>query len=81
MADVVGYSRLTGADEIGTLAQFKRHMSDYIRPAIRRGHGRLVKTLGDGLLVEFDSAVDAVNCAIASSSGRTCTRSPSFRPL
>ena len=69
MADVVGYSRLTGADEIGTLAQFKRHMSEYIRPAIRRGHGRLVKTLGDGLLVEFDSAVDAVNCALAVQEG------------
>jgi adenylate cyclase len=69
MADVVGYSRLTGLDETGTLAQFKRHMTDHIRPAIRRCRGRLVKTLGDGLLAEFDSAVNAVECALSMQEG------------
>ena len=69
MADLVGYSRLTGADETDTLTQFKRHMSEYIRPAIRRYHGRLFKTMGDGLFVEFDSPVNAVACALAIQEG------------
>src|SRR5581483_1604730 len=64
MADIVGYSRLTGIDEPGTLARFKQHLKAFIRPAIRRGYGRLVKTLGDGLLAEFDSPVHAVECAL-----------------
>jgi adenylate cyclase len=65
MADVVGFSRLTRVDEPGTLAEFKRHLKDYIRPSIRRLNGRLVKTLGDGLLAAFDSPVNAVACALA----------------
>jgi TolB-like protein len=69
MADIVGYSRLTGLDEPGTLARFKQHLKAFIRPAIRRGHGRLVKTLGDGLLAEFDSPVNAVECALAMQTG------------
>jgi TolB-like protein/class 3 adenylate cyclase len=69
MADVVGYSRLAGSDETYTLTEFKQHMSAYIRPAIRRCHGRLVKTMGDGFLAEFDSAVNAVECALSLQQG------------
>jgi TolB-like protein len=69
MADIVGYSRLTGLDEPGTLTRFKQHLKTFIRPAIRRGRGRLVKTLGDGLLAEFDSPVNAVECALAIQTG------------
>jgi len=65
MADIVGYARLTGIDETGTIAEFKRHLSDYIRPSIRRHDGKLIKTLGDGLLATFDSPVNAVACAVA----------------
>jgi len=64
-ADVVGYSRLMGADEVGTLAALKAHRREVIEPAIAGHRGRIVKTTGDGLLVEFASAVDAVTCAMA----------------
>lgn len=63
-ADVVGYSRLMGRDESGTLAALKSHMRELIEPAIAAHHGRLVKTTGDGLLVEFASVVDAVRCSV-----------------
>lgn len=63
-ADVVGFSRLMGADEIGTLAALKSFRREIIDPAIGQHKGRLVKTTGDGLLVEFASAVDAVTCAM-----------------
>src|SRR5215510_12235635 len=63
-ADVAGYSRLMGADEVGTLAALKAHRREIVDPAIAQHHGRIVKTTGDGLLVEFASAVDAVTCAI-----------------
>ena len=63
-ADVVGYSRLMGADEIGTLRALKAHRRELIDPIIAARHGRIVKTTGDGLLVEFPSAVEAVACAI-----------------
>ena len=63
-ADVVGYSRLMGVDETGTRARFNAHLNDVIEPAIARRQGRIVKTLGDGLLVEFSSVVDAVQCAV-----------------
>jgi TolB-like protein/Flp pilus assembly protein TadD len=63
-ADVVGYSRLMGADEEGTLERLKAHRRDLIDPKISEHHGRVVKTTGDGLLVEFASAVDAVRCAV-----------------
>ena len=62
-ADVVGYSRLMGADESGTLAQLKTHRKELIEPKIAEHAGRIVKTTGDGLLVEFGSVVDAVRCA------------------
>jgi len=64
-ADVVGYSRLMGADEVGTLRALKSLRADLIDPAIAGYRGRIVKTTGDGLLVEFASAVDAVACAVA----------------
>ncbi len=62
-ADVVGYSRLMGADEEGTLARLKAHRRELIDPKIREHRGRIVKTTGDGALVEFSSVVDAVRCA------------------
>src|SRR6201988_2932330 len=63
-ADVAGYSRLMGADEVGTLAALKRHRREVVDPAIAAHNGRIVKTTGDGMLVEFASAVDAVTCAV-----------------
>lgn len=64
-ADVVGYSRLMGADEEGTVAALKRMRSERLDPPIAENHGRIVKTTGDGVLVEFQSVVDALRCAIA----------------
>ena len=64
VADVVGYSRLAGADEDRTLARLRGLRSDLIDPAIAAHHGRLVKRTGDGSIIEFRSVVDAVNCAI-----------------
>ena len=63
-ADVAGYSRLMGIDEEGTLARLKAVRKALIDPSIASHHGRIVKTTGDGILVEFASAVDAVRCAV-----------------
>lgn len=63
-ADVVGYSRLMGLDEEGTLEQLKEHRRVLFDPKIIEHRGRIVKTTGDGLLVEFASVVDAVRCAV-----------------
>jgi adenylate cyclase len=63
--DVVGYSRLMGADETGTLARLTAHRREVIDPAIGEFGGRTVKLMGDGALVEFASVVDAVECAVA----------------
>ena len=63
-ADMVGYSRLIGVDEAGTIARQKVHRKELIDPKIAEQGGRIVKTTGDGLLVEFASAVDAVLCAV-----------------
>jgi adenylate cyclase len=63
-ADVVGYSRLMQADEAGTLARLKGRRSEILKPVVERHHGRIVKYIGDGVLIEFASAVDAVECAI-----------------
>jgi adenylate cyclase len=63
--DVAGYSRLMGANEVGTLKALKAHRREVVDPAIAERKGRIVKTTGDGMLVEFASAVDAVTCAIA----------------
>jgi class 3 adenylate cyclase len=62
-ADVAGYSRLIGADEEGTLARLKEHRRELIDPKIAEHRGRIVKTSGDGMLVEFASVVDALRCA------------------
>jgi hypothetical protein len=62
-ADVVGYSRLMGADEVGTLTSLKLHRRE-VDSGISEHHGRIVKTTGDGMLVEFASVVDAVGCAV-----------------
>ena len=64
-ADIVGYSRLMHADEVGTLAMLKGHRKELIDPMIAAHRGRMVKTTGDGALVEFASVVDAVGCAVA----------------
>jgi adenylate cyclase len=64
-ADVVSYSRLMGTDEVGTLRSLKAHRRELIDPAIAGYRGRIVKTTGDGMLVEFPSVVDAVACAVA----------------
>jgi adenylate cyclase len=63
-ADVVGYSRLIGLDETGTVARLKKLRREFIEPLIAGYHGRVVKLMGDGALVEFASVVDAVACAI-----------------
>jgi adenylate cyclase len=62
-ADVAGYSRLIGADEVGTLNQLRSIRAELIDPKISKHRGRIVKTTGDGLLVEFASVVDALLCA------------------
>ena len=62
-ADVAGYSRLIGADEEGTLNRLRSIRADVIDPKITEHRGRIVKTTGDGLLVEFSSVVDALRCA------------------
>src|SRR5215471_1098707 len=63
-ADVAGYSRLIGADESGTLDRLKTLRRELLDPKIAEHKGRLVKTTGDGLLVEFASVVDALRCAV-----------------
>ncbi|HTO65095.1 MAG TPA: adenylate/guanylate cyclase domain-containing protein [Bradyrhizobium sp.] len=63
-ADVVGYSRLLEQDEAGTLAALKERRRDILNPLVAEHHGRIVKVMGDGVLVEFGSAVNAVACAV-----------------
>jgi pimeloyl-ACP methyl ester carboxylesterase len=67
--DVVGYSRLMATNEVKTLRSLKAHRRQLVDPAIGRHGGRIVKTTGDGMLVEFASIVDAVSCAVAIQSG------------
>ena len=69
VADVVGYSRLAGADEDRTLLRLRGLRSDLIDPAIAANHGRVVKRTGDGILIDFRSVVDAVRCAIEVQNG------------
>jgi TolB-like protein/class 3 adenylate cyclase len=69
VADVVGYSRLAGADEDRTLARLRVLRSDLVDPAVAAHHGRVVKRTGDGSLIEFRSVVDAVRCAIEVQNG------------
>lgn len=78
-ADVVGYSRLMGEDELGTLEALKAHLREVVDPAVAGHNGRIVKTTGDGMLVEFASAVDAVICAVAVQE-KMAGRNGSFTP-
>src|SRR5512143_1435153 len=68
-ADVVGYSRLMGIDEEGTLAALKTHRRELIDPLIAQRQGRIVKTMGDRPLVDYASIVDAVRCAVVMHQG------------
>ncbi len=65
VADAVDYSRLMGEDEAGTYARYKAVRNEFIEPLVADHRGRIVKSLGDGFLVEFHSVVDAVECAVA----------------
>src|SRR5215831_9895136 len=64
-ADVVGYSSMMQADEAGTLATLKALRTEILQPLVSKHHGRIIKVIGDGVLVEFASAVEAVSCAVA----------------
>jgi TolB-like protein/class 3 adenylate cyclase/Tfp pilus assembly protein PilF len=64
-ADVVGYSGMMQADEAGTLAALKARRTEILQPLVSKHHGRIIKVMGDGVLVEFGSAVEAVSCAVA----------------
>src|SRR5260370_17098307 len=79
-ADVAGYSRLMGADEVGTLSALKVVRRELVDPAITAHKGRIVKTTGDGMLVEFASSVDAVTCAIAIQRRRAEQAASATRP-
>jgi adenylate cyclase len=68
-ADVAGYSRLMGIDEEGTLDRLQAHLRELVEPSIAEHRGRIVKRTGDGLLVDFTSAVEAVRCALAMQAG------------
>src|SRR6187200_2973208 len=70
-ADVVGYSALMERDEAGTFDRLKARRTDLFEPEINRHHGRIFKLMGDGLLVEFGSVVDAVECAVSLQRGMT----------
>jgi class 3 adenylate cyclase len=63
-ADAVGYSRMMQADEAGTLAALKSRRTEILQPLVSKHHGRIIKVVGDGVLVEFSSAVNAVICAV-----------------
>src|SRR5215469_7225232 len=63
-ADVAGYSRLMQADEAGTLTSLRARRTKVLQPTVAKHHGRIVKVMGDGVLVDFVSAVDAVECAV-----------------
>ncbi len=69
VTDIVGYSRLAGADKDGILARLRTLRSDLIDPTIAVHHGRVVKRTGDGSIIEFRSVVDAVRCAIEVQNG------------
>ena len=78
-ADVVGFSTLMGQDEEGTLARIRALRREVIEPKVKEHHGRLVKTTGDGFLVEFSSPVEAVRCAVGMQEALT-RRGHSGRP-
>src|SRR5512145_3310306 len=65
VADVVGYSRLMEQDEADTFERLRAHRKELFEPEIAKHHGRIFKLMGDGLLAEFGSVIDAVTCAVA----------------
>ena len=80
-ADVVGYSRLVQLDEEGTINSLKTVRSDLIDPEVTAHRGRIVKLMGDGILVEFPSVVAAVECAVAIQQGMADRTSAGFPEL
>jgi adenylate cyclase len=74
--DIAGYSRLMGADEEGTLARLNAHRHEFLEPKIAEHRGRIVKRTGDGILIEFASAVDAVCCAVEMQRGMSERNEP-----
>src|SRR5215831_8320964 len=78
-ADIAGYSKLMGADEAGTLARLKECRRELIDPKNKQYHGRVVKTTGDGILIEFPSVVDAISCSIEVQQGM-CERNANVPP-
>jgi adenylate cyclase len=78
-ADIAGYSRLMGADEAGTLARLKEYRRELIDPKNKQYRGRVVKTTGDGILIEFSSVVDAISCSIEVQQGM-CERNANIPP-
>src|SRR6185437_3753356 len=85
-ADVAGYSRLMRADEEQTLTDLSAHLAELVTPVIARFHGRIVKTVGDGVIAEFGSAVEAVRAAVElqrgmaeRNAGKPADRQQSFR--
>jgi adenylate cyclase len=76
VADVAGYSRLMGADEEGTLERLQALRRELLDPKISEYRGRIVKTTGDGLLIEFPSVVDAVRCAVEVQRARWPSETP-----
>ena len=74
--DVAGYSRLMGIDEEGTLARLSAHRREFLDPKISEHRGRIVKRTGDGILIEFASAVDAARCAVEVQRGMTERNAP-----
>src|SRR5215207_10528847 len=79
-ADVVGFSKLMGQDEEGTLARIRVLRRDVIEPKVQEHHGRLVKTTCDGFLVEFASPVEAVRCAVGMQAALTSAEGTHGRP-
>jgi len=74
--DIAGSSRLMGADEEGTLARLNAHRREFLEPTIAEYRGRIVKRTGDGILIEFGSAVEAVQCAVNIQSGMVKRNDP-----
>ena len=80
-ADVVGYGRMIGADEAGTISALRQIWSETFNPVVAMRHGRIVKMMGDGALVEFGSVVDAVECAIAIQRAMAARNLAAGRPI
>jgi adenylate cyclase len=81
IADVVGYSRLIGTDEAGTLAALRERRKEILKPIVDSNDGRIVKFMGDGVLIEFASAIDAVNASIALQAGFSKANESSSTPI